>query len=96
MRTSELRMLSQVIRGSNQNRTVIAEIHVEPRIDLQIPHELGVHPCAGCGKRLQCGGSFDGAIGKHAARGVGSFASGFASFDEQNPCSVLAEFERQR
>jgi hypothetical protein len=58
--------------------------------------ELGIHLRAGCCQRLQSSGSFERAVDQHAAGGVGGFAAGFSTLDDEDRGAALAEGDGER
>ena len=75
---------------------MVTQVSLHSRLNFYFVHELGVHTGARAGQRLQCGRRFELAIYQHSARGVRSFSSRLAAFDDQNARSFFAKFDRQR
>ena len=58
--------------------------------------EFGIHARASCRQRLQHIWCFEGAVDQHAAGGVGGFAAGFSTLDDEDRGAALAEGDGER
>ncbi len=85
-----------MLRRREHNRSVIAEIDVHSRFELQFSRKLGIHASAGSREGLESGRSFEAAVDQHATGGVGGLTAGFAALDYQNSRATLAKRDSER
>ena len=85
-----------VFWGRKKDCSLVPQIDLRPRLDLDFVGEFGVHARTGDSERLQCGWSFQRAIDQHAASGMRCFAARLAAFDHQNAAPALAQCDGKR
>ena len=93
---SKLRVFRKMLRGNEQERPVVTEVHIRTGFVLQLMNEFRIHPCTGRSQWLKCGRGFDDAIDQHAASGMRGFSPRFATVYDQHRRAFLAEFDRER
>ena len=89
-------MFLDLLRGSEKNRALVAQINVRAGFVLQFMHELGIHPRAGSGQSLKCRRSLKREVGEHAAGRVRCLASGLAAVHNQHGGAALTQRDRKR
>ena len=86
----------RVFRRWKHDRTLIPQVDFHSGFEFQFMRELGIHLRASSCQRLQSTGSFEGAVDQHAAGGVGGFAAGFSTLDDEDRGAALAEGDGER
>ncbi len=79
-----------------QNRTLLPQIHSDPRFIFELMHELGIEPRTLLCERLQNKRNFRPRPHQHPGRRIRSLAPRFSPLDNQNPQPLLAKRNGQR